>query len=93
MKKQAKGESKAAAESLNAKACCKIEALVSLDARGQILLPKEVRERAGLRPGDRLAVISYESGDKIVRITLVKADEFAETAREMLGPMTGLLKQ
>ncbi|RJP64828.1 MAG: AbrB family transcriptional regulator [Candidatus Abyssobacteria bacterium SURF_17] len=74
-------------------ACCKIEALVTLDARGQILLPKEVRERAGLQPGDKLAVISYESGEKISRITLVKAEEFAETAREMLGPMMGMLAE
>ncbi|MBI4830823.1 MAG: AbrB/MazE/SpoVT family DNA-binding domain-containing protein [Candidatus Lindowbacteria bacterium] len=71
--------------------CCKIEALVALDARGQILLPKEVREKAGLRPGDKLAVITCESGDSISRITLVKAEQFAQTAREMLGPMREML--
>jgi AbrB family looped-hinge helix DNA binding protein len=71
---------------------CRIEALVSIDAKGQILLPKEIRKRAGLRSGDKLAVIICESGDRISRITLVKADEFAETAREMLGPMLGALR-
>lgn len=72
--------------------CCRIEALVSVDAKGQILLPKEVRKKTGVRPGDKLAVILCESGDNVARITLIKADEFAETAREMLGPMMGLLQ-
>lgn len=71
--------------------CCRIEALVSMDARGQILLPKDVREKAGWKPGVKLAVISYESGGKISRITLAEAEEFVQTAREMLGPMMELL--
>jgi antitoxin PrlF len=75
----------------NSNPCCKIEALVTIDGRGQILLPKEVREKAGLQPGDKLALISYESDEGVTRITLVRADKFAETAREMLGPMMGLL--
>lgn len=72
--------------------CCRIEALVSVDAKGQILLPKELRERIGVRSGDKLAVIVCESEDKAPRLTLIKADEFAEIAREMLGPMTGMLQ-
>jgi antitoxin PrlF len=72
--------------------CCKIEALVSLDARGQILIPKEIREKAGWKPGVKLVVISYESDGKISRIALAQAEEFAQTAREMLGPMMGLLE-
>ncbi len=73
--------------------CCRIEALVTLDAKGQILLPKEVREMAGLQPGDKLAVITCESDDKIFRVTLVKAEQFMETAREMLGPMMEMLRE
>lgn len=72
--------------------CCRIEALVSMDARGQILIPKEIREKAGWKAGVKLAVISYESGGTISRIALAQAEEFAETAREMLGPMMGLLE-
>jgi AbrB family looped-hinge helix DNA binding protein len=83
----------AKAKAAGAGARCKIEALVSIDAKGQILLPKEIRKRAGLRSGDKLAVIICENGERISRITLVKADEFAETAREMLGPMLGALRQ
>ncbi|MBI5115022.1 AbrB/MazE/SpoVT family DNA-binding domain-containing protein [Candidatus Poribacteria bacterium] len=73
--------------------CCKIEALVTLDARGQILLPKEIRDKAGLKSGDKLALIACESGDRISRLTLVKADQFAESAREMLGPIAQMLTE
>lgn len=67
--------------------CCKVEALITIDARGQTVLPKEVRDRAGINAGDKLAVVSFESEGKVCCISLVKADAFAGTVREMLGPM------
>jgi antitoxin PrlF len=67
--------------------CCKVEALVAVDARGQIVLPKDVREKAGVEAGDKFAVISFESEGKICCISLVKADAFAETVKGLLGPM------
>lgn len=67
--------------------CCKVEALITIDARGQTVLPKEVRDKAGIQAGDKLAVISFESDGKVCCISLVKADAFAGTVREMLGPM------
>jgi antitoxin PrlF len=68
-------------------ACCKVDALVSIDARGQIVLPKDVREKAGIQPGEKLAVISFEKEGAVCCITLIKADSFAETVKDMLGPM------
>ena len=35
-----------------ASGCCKLEAVVAVDERGQIVLPKDLRERAGIRAGD-----------------------------------------
>jgi len=67
--------------------CCKVEALVSMDARGQIVLPKDVRKRAEVSAGDKFAVISFESDGKICCISLVKADAFVSGVKEMLGPM------
>ncbi len=67
--------------------CCKVDAIVTIDERGQIVLPKEVREKAKVRAGDKFAVISCESGGKVCCISLVKADDFAETIKGMLGPM------
>ncbi len=67
--------------------CCRVEALITIDARGQTVLPKEVRDKAGIKAGEKLAVISFESDGKVCCISLVKADAFAGTVREMLGPM------
>lgn len=66
---------------------CRIESLVTIDERGQMVLPKDLRERAGLRAGDKLAVIGCESEGRICCIALVKAEEFAEMVRHVLGPL------
>jgi AbrB family looped-hinge helix DNA binding protein len=42
--------------------CCKVESVVSVDDRGQMVLPKEIRERANIKAGAKLAVISIEKG-------------------------------
>jgi len=42
----------------------KLENIVRVSKKGQIVIPKEVRERLGIRPGGKLAVIV--SGDEIV---------------------------
>lgn len=80
--KQKKG-----AECFDNAPCCKVEALVTVDARGQIVLPKDVRDKAGIGAGDKLAVISFESGGKVCCISLVKSDAFADTVKGLLGPM------
>ena len=66
---------------------CKVDAIIAIDGRGQLVLPKDVREKAGIAAGDKFAVISHESEGKVCCISLVKADYFAETVRDMLGPM------
>lgn len=68
-------------------ACCRVETLVSVDERGQMVLPKDFRERAGIRAGDRLALVSWESGGRICCILLMKAEELGELVRERLGPV------
>ncbi len=67
--------------------CCKVEALVSVDERGQMVLPKDMREKAGIRTGDKLALVSWEKGGKVCCFTLIKADEFGEMVKGLLGPM------
>jgi len=73
--------------------CCQVDAVVSVDARGQLVLPKEVREKAEIKTGDKFVVISSEREGKVCCLFLVKAEEFAKTAKDMLGPMVeGILK-
>lgn len=67
--------------------CCKLEALVSIDERGQMILPKDVREKAEIKPGDKLAVVSSEKNGKICCVSLIKADELKESIKKAFGPM------
>lgn len=75
-------------------ACCdpmqtasKVEAVLTIDERGQMVLPKDLRNRAGIEPGDKLAVVSHEQDGELCCITLIKADRLTEMVREVLGPM------
>jgi antitoxin PrlF len=74
-------------ETARASACCLVEAVVSVDERGQMVLPKELREKAGIEPGDKLAIISWEKDGNVCCISLIKAGEFASMVRGILGPM------
>ncbi len=67
--------------------CCKVEAVVSVDERGQMVLPKELREKVGIRPGDKLAVITMEKKGKIYCLSLIKAQEFAGMIKNLLAPL------
>ena len=66
---------------------CKVEALVSVDERGQMVLPKELREKANIRPGDKLAVTSWEKDGKVCCISLTKAEELTEMVKATVGPV------
>lgn len=71
--------------------CCALEAVVSIDERGQLVVPKELRARAGIEPGDRLALVSYRGEDgAICCLTLVKADAVAGAVRSVIAPALGL---
>ncbi len=67
--------------------CCKVESLVSIDERGQMVLPKEIRDKAGIRAGDKMALVSWEKGGKLCCLALIKADEFAQMVKGLLGPV------
>ena len=67
--------------------CCKVHAVVTIDSKGQIVLPKYVREKAKLKPDDKLAVIGCERNGEICCIMMVRADDLGNTVKTMLGPM------
>ena len=69
------------------KSCCKIESLITVDDRGQMVFPKELRDRAGIRAGDKLALISWQKDGELCCFTLIKAEALAERVREFLGPV------
>jgi AbrB family looped-hinge helix DNA binding protein len=64
-----------------------VEALVTVDERGQMVLPKELREKAGIRAGDKLAVTSWEKDGKVCCIALIKAGSLEPLVKGVLGPV------
>lgn len=70
-------------------ACCRIEAIVSVDERGQMVLPKDLREKAGIKAGDKLAIVGMGwEKDKHCCLMMLKTDEIAGMVKTMLGPLT-----
>jgi AbrB family looped-hinge helix DNA binding protein len=52
-----------------------------------MVLPKELRDKANIKAGDKLALISWEKDGDICCISLIKADYLAEKVKEFLGPV------
>jgi AbrB family looped-hinge helix DNA binding protein len=67
--------------------CCKVESLISVDERGQMVLPKDIRDKAEIRPGDKLAVVNWEKNGKSCCISLIKADDLSSVLKNIFGPM------
>lgn len=75
------------------KACCegpvqsRVESILNIDERGQMVLPKELRERAGIKPGDKFAVVSHLRDSEVCCITLMRAEALNEVVKDVLGPV------
>lgn len=67
---------------------CQIEAVLSMDNRGQIVLPKEVRKKANIQDGDKLALVSWMKGEGICCLALIRTDSLSS---EVSGVMRSLL--
>ena len=65
----------------------KVESIISIDERGQMVLPKELRDKANIRAGDKLALISWEKEGEVCCFYLIKTEQLAEQAKGCLGPM------
>ncbi len=67
--------------------CCRVESVVSIDERGQMVLPKEIREKANIKAGDKLAIVGWESKGKLCCISLLKTEQLGDMVKIVLGPM------
>lgn len=68
---------------------CSVEAIVSTDERGQMVLPKDLRTKAGIRPGDKLAVVAWEKEGTVCCIMLIPADQLSDPVKNVVGPILG----
>lgn len=72
---------------MSGKECYKIDAIVTMDTKGQIVLPKDLRERAKLKPNDKLAIVGFERDGEICCFVMLKADALSNSVKNMLGPV------
>ena len=63
-----------------------VEAIVSVDGRGQLVLPKEIRVALGLEAGSKLAVVVMRQGGTPCCISLMPVGALEDTVREVLNP-------
>lgn len=73
---------------------CRIDAVVTMDAKGQIVLPKDLREKANIKPNDKIALVACEKDGEVCCITLLKAERLQGAVTKTLGPLLkGVTKQ
>ena len=66
---------------------CRIDAVVTIDVKGQIVLPKDLREKANFKPNDKIAVVACEKDGEVCCITLLKAERLVGAITKTLGPL------
>jgi antitoxin PrlF len=64
-----------------------VEAIVSCDERGQLVLPKDVRKKLDIKSGDKLALLNVTTKNNAICITLIKANSLEDIIKNYLSPM------
>ena len=67
--------------------CCEVDAIVQVDSRGQLVLPKEVREKFGLEKGGKMAVVVMSQNDTPCCISLVPAATLSNSVQSVIEPL------
>ena len=66
---------------------CRVESLIGVDERGQMVLPKDFRDRADIKAGDKLVLISWTRDGEVCCMSLIKADGLVDMVKDRLGPL------
>ncbi|HEX2947197.1 MAG TPA: AbrB/MazE/SpoVT family DNA-binding domain-containing protein [Clostridia bacterium] len=61
----------------NRGSCC-VEAIISMDDRGQIVIPKNIRDKLGLTSSEKLVLISWTKSNKVESVSIMRNDVFSE---------------
>jgi antitoxin PrlF len=69
--------------------CCKMESIVGVDERGQLVIPKEIRQKAKLKAGDKFALSLLSKNGKVCCIVLTKLEFLNEPVGNLLGIQKG----
>jgi bifunctional DNA-binding transcriptional regulator/antitoxin component of YhaV-PrlF toxin-antitoxin module len=52
-----------------------------------MVLPKDVRQKAGIDSGDKLALISWEKNGEVCCLALMKVENLSGIVQGILGPL------
>lgn len=66
---------------------CRIDAIITMDVKGQIVLPKDLREKANFKPNDKIAVVACEKQGEVCCIMMIKAERLVGAVTKTLGPL------
>jgi len=66
---------------------CRIDAVITMDVKGQIVLPKDLREKANFKPNDKIAVVACEKEGEVCCIMMIKAERLAGAVTKTLAPL------
>ena len=64
-----------------------IEAIITIDERGQMVLPKETRAKAGIRAGEKLALVGWRKGDRVCCLSLIRVEEMTEMVGDLVNSL------
>jgi AbrB family looped-hinge helix DNA binding protein len=64
-----------------------VESVISMDDRGQMVLPKKIRDKAKIGTGDKLAVVTWEKEGEVCCISLIKVENLSNMVSGFLGPL------
>jgi antitoxin PrlF len=69
------------------KDACRIDAVITMDAKGQVVLPKDLRQKANFMPNEKIAVVACEQEGSVCCILMVKAEKLGGAVSKTLGPL------
>ena len=61
-----------------------IDAIVTIDVKGQIVIPKNLREKAGFEPNEKIALLSLEKDGELCCLLMIRADKLDEAVIRLL---------
>lgn len=64
-----------------------LAAVVTVDARGQLVLPADVRKKLGLKGGEKFALVPCSSTTCPSAMTLIRVEELGSALEGLLGPL------
>ncbi|MCX6651607.1 MAG: HgcAB-associated protein [Methanomassiliicoccales archaeon] len=66
-----------------------VEAVAKVDERGQMVLPKSIREKAGIKAGDKLAIVTLVRDGRVCCLHLFRAGDLVKGVTDVLEPRRG----